>query len=151
MPIHVCASFFQMQLRISIRGSVHWSVRLSVGPSVHRSIGHAFIKIAENRAFLHESLLQPISNVEKGLITHATQPNDASSLIFHTYIKLYIHFLLFSRVLRDSISHCVCLSVCLPVTLKLFRRFRRLLLLPNRTRLVLPSIRRRTCFLNDSS
>ena len=36
-------------------------VCLSVGPSV----GNAFVKIAENHAFLHESPFQPIRNAEK--------------------------------------------------------------------------------------
>ena len=34
-------------------------------PSIRPSVGQAFVKIVENRAFLHESLLQPIRNVEK--------------------------------------------------------------------------------------
>ena len=36
-----------------------------VGPSVRQSVHHTFVKIAEKCAFLHESLLHPIRNVEK--------------------------------------------------------------------------------------
>ena len=37
-----------MRPRISIRGCVHPSVSLSVGPSVGRLVRNAFVKIAEN-------------------------------------------------------------------------------------------------------
>ena len=40
----------------SVRPSIGPSVRPSVGPFVRLSVGHAFVKVAENRAFLHESL-----------------------------------------------------------------------------------------------
>ena len=87
------------------------SVGPSVGPSVRPSVGHAFVKIAENRAFLHESLLQPIRNVEKWLINHQHPKSDANNnhtrLFWQNFMKkvcLLVHYIDWSDLNRLELT-----------------------------------------------
>ena len=69
----------------------------SVGPSICPLVSHAFVKITENRAFLHESLLQSIRNVEK-LLTMQHSKSDANNnhtrllFPFSDFLSLYCIF-----------------------------------------------------------